>query len=74
MVSLRMILLVIFFNLIPHSMATQHCYPGTSRCYWMSTAADADWSTARANCQLQGGDLAVMETEELWDFVVGKIR
>ena len=40
----------------------------------MSTAPDANWSMARTNCQSQGGDLAVMETEELWDFVIGNVR
>ena len=40
----------------------------------MSTAPNANWSMARTNCQSQGGDLAVMETEELWDFVIGNVR
>ena len=56
------------------SAITKHCHPGTGRCYWMSTAPNANWSMARTNCQSQGGDLAVMETEELWDFVIGNVR
>ena len=52
----------------------RHCYNATGRCYWMSTEPDADWSTARKNCQSQGGDLAVIETEELWDFYLPRMR
>ena len=40
----------------------------------MSTAPNANWSMARTNCQSQGGDLAVIETEELWNFVIGNVR
>ena len=40
----------------------------------MSTSPNANWTTARTNCQSQGGDLAVIETEELWDFVIGNVR
>ena len=57
-----------------NSAITKHCHPGTGRCYWMSTAPKANWTTARTNCKSQGGDLAVMETEELWDFVTGNVR
>ena len=28
------------------------------------------WNAARTLCQSQGGDLAVMETQELWNFVL----
>ena len=56
------------------SAQVKHCHSGTSRCYWMSTAGSADWSTGRTSCQSQGGDLAVIDTEELWDFVIGTFR
>ena len=31
------------------------------------------WDDARTGCQSEDGDLAVMETEELWDFVTEAI-
>ena len=36
--------------------------------------AQGTWSQGRTACQSEGGDLAVMETEELYDFVVGNFR
>ena len=73
MSSLR--ILILFWNFIGFSLAiTRHCHNATGRCYWMSTAANADWATARANCQSDEGDLAVMETQELWDFVTSTFR
>ena len=53
---------------------TQHCHNATGRCYWLSTEPHANWTMARANCQSQGGDLAVMETQELWEFVMIHIK
>ena len=63
--------IILFSQFWQHSIVI---HPGTGRCYWMSTSPDADWSTARTNCQSQDEDLVVMETEELWNFVMGKFR
>ena len=64
----------IWLLVLKFSTATQECHTETGRCYWLSTSGDADWETARSNCQSQGGDLAVIETVELYDFVYGKFR
>ena len=45
----------------------KHCHNGTGRCYWLGSGGKK-WHEARAACQSQGGDLAVMETEELHNF------
>ena len=47
------------------------CHAATGRCYW-STGEESSWDAARMLCQSQGGDLAVMETEGLWNFVLSK--
>ena len=47
---------------------TQHCHNETGRCYWLGTGS-ASWDAARNSCQSEGRDLAVMETEELWNYV-----
>ena len=44
------------------------CDGRTGRCYWVGGAANG-WTNSRRLCQDQGGDLAVMETRELWQFV-----
>ena len=49
------------------------CHNATGRCYWWG-ADTATWDSARETCQSDGGDLAVMETQELWDFVQEEIR
>ena len=46
----------------------KQCHNGTGKCYWLGTGSKT-WDAARTACQSDGGDLAVMETEELWDFV-----
>ena len=53
---------------------TQHCHEGTGRCYWISDTSQGTWAEGRTAYQSEGGDLAVMETEELFDFVVTKFR
>ena len=53
---------------------TQHCHEGTGRCYWISDTAQGTRSEGRTARQSEGGDLAVMETEELFDFVVTTFR
>ena len=45
----------------------KHCHDETGRCYWLGSGGKK-WHEARAACQSQGGDLAVMETEELHNF------
>ena len=52
---------------------TQHCHNETGRCFWLGTGS-ASWDSARTACQSQGWDLAVMETEELYDFVSVRFR
>ena len=46
----------------------KHCHNETGRCYWLGTGSKT-WDSARTACQSQGGDLAVIETEELHNFV-----
>ncbi len=46
----------------------RECHTPTGRCYWLGTGR-ANWPDARTACQSEGGDLAVIETLELWDFV-----
>ena len=45
----------------------KHSHNETGRCFWLGTGGKK-WHEARAACQSQGGDLAVMETEELQNF------
>ena len=47
---------------------SRHRHNETGRCYWLGTG-NASWEDARTTCQSEGGDLAVMETEKLWNFV-----
>ena len=54
------------------SATTQHCHNVTGRCYWLGTGSK-NWNEARTACQSGGGDLAVMETEELYSFVFSEI-
>ena len=49
------------------------CHNVTGRCYWWE-ADSTTWDGARGSCQSDGGDLAVMETKKLWDFVQDEIR
>ena len=59
---------VVFADLINKTEETQHCHNETGRCYWLGTGSKS-WDAARTACQSQGGDLAVMETRELGDYV-----
>ena len=54
------------------SAITEHCHNGTGRCYWIGTGSK-NWNEARAACQSEGGDLAVMETKELHDYVTSGV-
>ena len=68
--------LVIFFALylnLPASNGIKTGHNETERCYWLGTGSKT-WNPARTACQSEGGDLAVMETEELWNFVNGVFR
>ena len=63
--------LILWFILYADAV-TKHCHD--DRCYWISDTSQGTWSEGRAACQSEGGDLAVMETEELFDFVVNNFR
>ena len=54
--------------------ATQQCHPGTGRCFWLVDTEGLSWADARAACQEDGRDLAVMETEELNNYVKDTFR
>ena len=56
----------IFFDSIP-----QACDEASVRCYWTTGIAQT-WNNARTACETRGGNLAVMETQELWNFVLNK--
>ena len=58
--------LAIFLAKIAASL-NKHCQNETDRCFWLGTGGKK-WHEALAACQSQGGDLAVMETEELHNF------
>ena len=53
---------------------TQDCHEGAGRCYWISDTTQGTLSEGRTACQSEGGDLAVMETGKLFDFVVTTFR
>ena len=63
---------LILCSIVSAHAVTQHCHG--DRCYWISDTSQGTWSQGRTACQLEGGDLAVMETEELFDFVVSTFR
>ncbi len=43
-------------------------HAGTGRSFWKKTN-DKKWQNARNDCKDDGGELAVFETQELFDFV-----
>ena len=56
-------------ELLPSSTAiTTRCHAETGRCYWVGSSNLA-WYDARTSRQSDGGDLAVIETEDLMNFV-----
>ena len=59
---------ILKFNHIIHTSFFTVCHEPTGRCFWLGAEA-SDWNSARTVCQSEGGELAVMETQELWDFV-----
>ena len=50
------------------------CYNNTERCYWIETRGWKNYNQARQFCLSHGGVLAVMETKELWDFVISRFQ
>ena len=66
------LVLLSFVGISPGWGFTQHCHG--DRCFWISDAGAGSWTQGRAACQSQGGDLAVMETQELYDYVKANIR
>ena len=64
---------IIYFQLLICIQGfTQHCH--SDRCFWVSDTNTAKWANARTACQSEGGDLAVMETEELYNYVINTFR
>ena len=49
---------------------SKNCHPGTGRCFWVTKGhySRNEWLESRAICGQDGGDLATMETEELWNY------
>ena len=61
-------------DLLPLSIAiTTRCHGETGRCYWVGSEG-VTWYDARTSCQSEGGDLAVIETEDLMNFVHTEFR
>ena len=44
------------------------CYNETGRCFWM-TKSLGNATDGHTACQANDGELAVLETEELWMFI-----
>ncbi len=51
---------------------TAHCHGPTGRCYWVLPSEN--WDKGQTTCQMQSGNLATIETEELWSFVQGFLQ
>ncbi len=43
------------------------CHPSTGRCFWPGPTP-LNWTSAQDHCLSTGGQLAVLETLELWDY------
>ena len=61
-------------SLFARCLATQQCHPATGRCFWMSATQTKEWATAVGICESEGGILGVMETEELYNYVITHVR
>ena len=71
--AMMRISILTYFLLISLSNAvTKHCHG--DRCFWLSDTTQGTQSQGRTACQSEGGDLAVMETEELYNFVASNLR
>ena len=66
----------LFFNVTEIEITNPErlCYNNTERCYWIETRGWKNYDQARQFCLSHGGDLAVMETKELWDFVNSRFQ
>ena len=54
-------------------LATKECHKGSGRCYWLGNGTNGR-EKAEFECQDLHGNLAVIETEELWSFVISTFR
>ena len=61
-------ILILLMSIKSLKAVTKDCHSETGRCFWMGSGT-ATWDDARAACQQNDGDLAVMETAELNDYV-----
>ena len=71
LVSNIILLLLSFIQIL--SATTEHCHTRTGRCYWIGASGNKYWNEARTACQSEGGDMAVMETEELHNYVTSGV-
>ena len=74
MVNMYIKIFLNFWLVLDAYSFTQHCHPETGRCFWVSDTNTANWADARTACQSEGGDLAVMETVELYNYVINTFR
>ena len=75
MIYIVFMLLVVYHEIAPgacNALPEQRCHTATGRCYWLDPTTHQTWEEARTSCKSMAGDLAVMETRELWDFVVSE--
>ena len=68
------VLLRMLASLLVVNAVEKKCYSETGRCFWLGSTSSVNRETARSVCQSQEGDLAVMETKVLWDFVSNEFR
>ena len=54
-------------------LVTKHCEPLSGRCFWLSQWDAGSWKEGREACQSEGGDLAVMETEQLLEYIIANV-
>ena len=54
-------------------LATKQCHSESGRCYWLGSGTN-DRAKAEFQCQYDDGHLAVMETEEQWNFIMSAFR
>ena len=59
---------------LAESSGNRTCEAETGRCYWLTGAAPVTWEECRTLCQSEAGDLAVIETQALWNFVTNNLE
>ena len=64
---------IILFCCLATCLATKQCHKGSGRCYWLGNGTN-DRVNAELQCQNDTGRLAVMETGELWNFIMNAFR